>query len=124
MELLKRIRGRKIKMGILDSPYKPLKSTLNAFCQHLVDPNIRLEHSTETLIAKYIKPDPDGDGQDVLVYCCAMPAEFFIIKAMASTNSLNHLKQPFTLSTGSGMSELSAEIAKAISEGMLGLEEV
>jgi len=106
-------------MGIFDSPYELNTSTVEAFAEHLIDKNIRVEHGKLTLIAKYPKNPADGDGQSVEVYCYAAPAEFFTIKALGDKNSYSENKTVFTLETGSGMAYLSAQIAQAISEGML-----
>lgn len=58
------------------------------------------------------------------IYCYAVPAEFFTIKALGDNNSCGEPKSTFTLETGSGMAELSAQIAQAISEGMLVIGEL
>jgi len=62
-----------------------------------------------------------SDGQDCEVRVTRMPAEFFRIVAHASTNSIGWPVPPFALMTGSGMHDLAHAIAKAVSEGMLGL---
>lgn len=78
------------------------------------------EHGKETLIAQYPKPEP-GDGQPVDVYCTAMPARFYRIAALASEDSVGEPKPAFSMSTGSGMEELSHAIAEAIESGMLSM---
>lgn len=82
------------------------------------------DHAEKVLIAHYPKTPVDGDGQSVHVYCTLWPAAAFSIVAFTGINSVGHLKQEFILSTGAGrgVPELTASIAKSISEGMLSLE--
>lgn len=96
-----------------------LPSTLEAFEDYLVEENPILDHAKKTLIAKYPKTPPDGDGQPVEVYCSSWPAEFFEIRALKALNSIGKSKKAFKITTGSGMSQLVQELSKAIAEGML-----
>lgn len=98
-----------------------LPSTLEAFEGHLVEGNPVLKHAEETLIARFPKAPPDGDGQPVEVYCESWPAEFFKIRALKATNSVGKPKKAFKITTGSGMHILARAIAQAIAEGMLGV---
>lgn len=98
--------------------YTLLKSTAQAFGDKLVSGKAKGDW---TLIARYPKNPRDGDGQDVEVYCASLPAEFFLIRALETPNSVNDINSAFQLSTGSGVAELVAQIADAISRGMLGL---
>ncbi len=108
---------------LFSGKYHLLDSTLEAFAGHLLEENPVLQHGKETLIARFPKDPPSGDGQSVDVYCCAMPAEFFTIKALEAQDSLNKPKKPFELRTGSGMAEIARVIAANIAEGMLSLRE-
>jgi len=96
-----------------DGFHELLEHTRDVFGDHLVSSRVGQEL---VLIARYPRNPVNGDGQDVDVYCAAMPAEFFQIHALPGNG-----KPEFTLSTGSGMEKLVAEIAEAISEGMLGM---
>lgn len=65
----------------------------------------------------------EGDGQDCKVYECRMPARFYKVEAFDTPNSVGKINKGFALSTGSGteMGKLIFAIARAISEGMIGL---
>ena len=78
------------------------------------------EHAVPTLIARY-KASKESDGQTAEVYCTAMPARFYDVKALQDKNSIDITIDPWTLSTGSGheMAVLAAEIAKQTAEGMI-----
>ncbi len=83
---------------------------------------LRFEYGKDVLV-KYIAKDPsDGDGQDVNIYECHMPAVFHTIEALPTPDALGRAQKGFTLQTGSGQEKLIKDIAKAISEGMLGLK--
>lgn len=73
-----------------------------------------------TKVADY--PKTGGDGQPAEVLCCATPARFYRVVARAAPNSVGTVNPGFILGTGSGMAELAHDIAKAASEGMLGLK--
>jgi len=109
----------KFANGLLSGKYQLLDSTLEVFAGNLVEENPTLQHGEDTLIARFPKDPPDGDGQPVEVYCCAMPAEFFTIKALKARNSVNKPQKPFEITTGSGMSEVVRVIAGEIAQGML-----
>jgi len=81
----------------------------------------KFRHAEETLIAVFPKTHPNG--QDVEVYCSALPARFYKLKALHGTDSLGSPKAGFVLATGSGtgMAELTKLMAEAISRNMLGL---
>lgn len=82
-----------------------------------------LELYKEVLIAKYEKIK-NSDGLAVEVYCTAMPAEFFVIKAIAGKNSIDEPKAGFSIGTGAGSGILSFTVllAKKINEGMISFE--
>ncbi len=80
----------------------------------------KLEHGEDVLIARY--PKDNGDGQSVDIYCCAMPARFYILKVLADVNSVDESQVAYEVSTGSSQAGLAALIAKAISGGMLGFK--
>jgi hypothetical protein len=76
-------------------------------------------------VAHFDKEPSDGDGQPATVQECRGPARFWRVIACEDRNSLDTRKPEFTLSTGSGdaMGHLVFAIARAISEGMLCLDE-
>lgn len=102
---------------MFDELYRTRTDEVAAFGEHWCGPE-SLAHGVETLIAEYAG---EGDGHHVKVYCCAMPARFYDIRALETTNSVGEPRPAFTLGTSSGMAVLTAQIAKAISEGMLGI---
>lgn len=81
----------------------------------------RIEYGVETVVAYY--PKASGDGQPVEILECRMPARFYRLRALPSTNSGGDPIPGFELSTGSGdeVAKLVATLAQAITEGMLGL---
>ena len=72
----------------------------------------QFEHGAQTRVARY-KRDQE-EGYDVEVLCTAMPARAYTIVAAPTDASGG-----FIITTGSDMAELVANIAKAISSGML-----
>lgn len=91
------------------------------FGDHWVGPELYQIHQ-ESLVAIYEK-DGDSDGQTVKVYCYPAPAIFYKIHALDSKNSIGEIQKEFEMNTGSSCAKLAADIAKAISEGMLVLKE-
>lgn len=89
-----------------------------AFLGHWCGPD-ELPYGEDVLIATYPKDPPDGDGQSVNVYCCALPARFYTLKVEAGQNSVEEPKDNYEVSTGSGQHLLAADIAEAISTGLL-----
>lgn len=81
-----------------------------------------LTHAEDIVIARYPKR---GDGHDVEVTCCALPARFYEVRALPTTNSVGESKPGFTLSTGSGseMAQWAHLTAKLIASGMVGPRE-
>jgi hypothetical protein len=78
-------------------------------------------HGEWELVADMKKDPENGDGQSVKIFECRMPARFYKIEAGSDVNSVGKKNTPFALSTGSGMEILAGEIAKAITQGMLGI---
>ena len=72
----------------------------------------QFEYGTQTLVASY-KRDQEED-YDVNVLCTARPARGYTIVAQPTDVS-----DGFIITTGTGMAELVAPLAKAISNGML-----
>ncbi len=97
----------------------PYPEEIAAFGEAWIGPE-RYETHKETLIARYESPD-DEDGQTVEIYCIAMPARFYTIRALEGPNSIGERQAAFEFRTGSSMAQLAADMGKAISEGMLGL---
>ena len=81
----------------------------------------KLPHAEEVRIAIFDKED-GGDGHKVELYCTAMPAKFFTIKALETRNSAGELRQGFKLNTGSGCFEWSIKTAEMLTEGTLGVD--
>jgi hypothetical protein len=104
---------------MFDGLYTPYKHEREAFGGHWCGPE-SYQHMEDVLCASY-KADEGSDGQDVDVYCCAMPARFYKIVAKPGTNSVGDPVPGWEFGTGSSASQLAADIAKAASEGMLGL---
>lgn len=79
-----------------------------------------LKHGEWTLLQRFPKTE-GGDGQDAEVYVCAMPARFYKVVGLPSTNSDGDPVAPFTISTGSGdaMRKLSLAIAEAATDAMI-----
>ena len=98
---------------------KPYDNELNAFAEHWCGPRLYETHK-ETLVAKYLS-DNDDDGQTVEVYCTAAPARFYKIKVLEGKDSIGRALPARELITGSGEAQLAADIALAISIGMLGI---
>ena len=80
------------------------------------NPPEKFKHGENTLVATL---QSDSDGQDVELYECRLPANFFIIKVLPTLNSINEMKEGYEITTGSGMAQLACNIAKAVSEGMI-----
>lgn len=68
-------------------------------------------------------PKNGEDGQPARVLFASMPAKFYRVEALASTNSVGGPVRPFSLQTGSGdeMQELACRIGQAVADGMLGV---
>lgn len=90
----------------------------DAYC-----PPEKFEHGQWHTVARYEKDDEGGDGQPVEIDECRMPARFFRLRALPSTNSVNEPVAPFCLSSGSGdeVGRLFVQLAKAITRAMVGL---
>lgn len=86
---------------------------------HYCGPDV-LPHDEEVRVAK-LDDDPESDGYGVEIYCTACPAQFFTIKILDSTNSIGEERGGFALTTGSGMAELSYQIALSVNQGMIRL---
>jgi hypothetical protein len=88
----------------------------------LYTPPKHFEYGVRYAVAN-IPKESGSDGQDCVIYEERWPARFFTLVVKDTANSVGEIEQGFTMSTGSGdeMGELIAEIAIAISQGMLGL---
>lgn len=104
------------------SLYTPYQHEREAFGDNWCGPN-SYQHMQDVLCASY-KAEDGGDGQDVDVYCCAMPARFYTIVGKPGKNSCGDPAPGWEFGTGSSGSRLAADIAKAASEGMLGFHPV
>jgi hypothetical protein len=87
-------------------------------------PPEKFRHGEWELVADMKKAPEDGDGQSVKVFECRMPARFFKLEAMADANSMGEAQAPFVVTTGSGdeMAHLIGELAKAVTQGMIGFK--
>ncbi len=83
----------------------------------------RYAHWEKTLVARYPKDTEEGDGQPCEVYCTAAPARFYTIKVLQADDSMGKSQSPWALAFGSGSHDLVATMAKAIAQGMVGLEQ-
>lgn len=110
-------------MNLLDSCYRSRDDEIAAFGTRWIGPS-RFEHGHDTLVARYDPPD-DSDGQPVEIYCCALPARSYTLKALPGRNSCGEPVRPFELGTGTGteMAVLLAYMADAISNGMLAMHQ-
>ena len=104
---------------MFESMYEPYPTELEAFGDHWCGPD-KYPHWGDTLVATY---EGTGDGQTVEVYCTAGPARFYTLRIRAGKDSVGAPQKPWQLGTGSGEEKLAADIAKAISEGGLGLDQ-
>jgi hypothetical protein len=100
-----------------ESMYIPYAHEAEAFGENFSFPK-KYVHGEDIGCALYRK-EPGNDGQTVEVFCCALPARFYILKVLPGVNSCDEPKAGYTISTGSGQAELAAKIADAISQGML-----
>lgn len=100
---------------MLDELFEPYASELEAFGEYWCGPEKYVEW-VKHLIAMY---DPQEGGARVEVYCEAAPARFYTIKVFARKDYEGKQHPAYTLSTGSSQHQLAADIARAISEGML-----
>lgn len=103
---------------MIESLYKPYDNEISAFGSHWCGPEA-YESWKEALVAEYVSGD-DDDGQSVNVYCAAAPARFYRLEVLPGVNSVGKQQAGYEVATGSGCYRLSAELAKAISEGMIG----
>ena len=84
-------------------------------------PPSRFIHGKWHLVASLPKDPESGDGFPVEIHEVRMPARFFKVEALPSTDSMKRARPGFALSTGSGddMGALCAQMALAIAGGML-----
>ena len=87
-------------------------------------PPRKFEHGKEYLVAELKKDPPHGDGQDVQIFECRMPARFFKMVALPSPNSIGEPQTSFKVSTGSGgeVAELLVQFANAVTTGMMSID--
>lgn len=81
------------------------------FGSHFCGP-ARLEHNKLTLVAQY-DADNDSDGTKAEVFASSLPSTFYTVKACGRSMSTG---------SGNGMAKLCAELAEAISTGMMVIE--
>ena len=98
--------------------YKPYLAELEAFGDYWCGPE-SYEHGEEVLVARYESSDED-DGQTVQVFCTPLPACFYTLHVLKGVNSIREPQTPWKVSLGSGQAQLAADIAEAVSTGMLG----
>ena len=100
--------------------YEARDYEIAAFGQRWVGPK-SFKPWVETHVATYEKHS-GGDGQTVNVYCSAAPARFYKLSVLAGANSVGEPQAAYEVNTGSGQHQLTADLAKAIAEGMIGFE--
>lgn len=105
---------------MLRSLYEPYQEEKEAFGDKWCGPKM-YPNWDWVLIAKFPKED-GGDGQSVNVFGCAGPARFYKLEVVSEPNSCGESQDAFEVTTGSGVSALAAQMAKAISGGMLGFK--
>lgn len=110
-------------MDIINGPYRPSQKTVETFGDHWCGPESTAPWE-EVLVARYKCDPPGSDGQPVEVYMTMAPAEFFRVKALPDKAFDGKEIPGFQMGTGSGAAKLAHDMALAISEGMLGLEEL
>lgn len=107
-------------LSFLDDFYKTTKNDGVAFGDKYKAPvYIRQDWVKVAHYKKY----PNGDGQPVDVYESRYPARFYKMVALESKNSVGEPLPSWSIGTGSGSDSmrLIAQIAQAVSDGMLNL---
>lgn len=107
--------------ALFSDTFPPYPEERATFGKHWIGPESYRIHK-ESLIARY-ESDEDSDGQTVEVYCYPAPARFYKIRVLDSPNSIGEMQKGFEMGTGSSCAKLAADIAEAVSEGMLGLND-
>lgn len=108
---------------MFESLYEVRPEDKAPFGKHWMFPE-RFSHGEWALVAEY--PKTSGDGYDVRLYECRMPARFYKVEAIPTTNSIGKARPGFAISTGSGkgMLELAIRIAEVAADGMIDMKEV
>lgn len=101
----------------MNSMYIPHEDEKKVFGRHWCGPEEYLPWE-KVLVARYPKLE-GGDGQDVEIYCVAVPARFYSIRVLAGENSVKTYLPAYKIETGSGASTVAALLGKEISRGML-----
>ncbi len=104
----------------LASMYQTRADERAAFGLHWCGPTRFTRHGPLVVVALYAG---HGDGQPVEVWCGAVPARFYEIRARPGANDTRALPA-WTLSTGTMDAALAHQIALAISEGVLTLRPI
>lgn len=107
-------------MGIFDESYETCDQDGLEFGDRYRPPD-QFHHGEWHRVATY---PAEGDGHEVQVDECRMPARFYRIRALGRNDYRGQYKPGFVLSTGSGATKLAATLAEEISRGMLGATEV
>jgi hypothetical protein len=105
---------------MFDFLYEPYEKEKAVFGEHWCGPN-KYDPWKPAIIAVYTKPD-GSDGQTVTVYCVATPARFYELEVSEGKDSIGERQNGYKITTGSGLAEVAALIAKEISTGMLEFE--
>lgn len=105
---------------MFETLYTPFKEEREIFGKAWCGP-AQYKHRKTHLIARY---RAHGDGQPVSVFCNALPARFYTVKARKGKDSMGEPVKPWTLTTGAGMgmARLAKDMAEAASAGMLGAD--
>ena len=79
-----------------------------------------MPHAKEVRVGTFNKIE--DDGYNVELSATFLPADFYTIKALDSTNSIGEPQKGFMLSTGSGELTTAVLICEKIADGMLDLD--
>jgi len=110
-------------MEMMEALYKPYDRELKAFGSNWCGPAV-YGHRKKTLIAVYEKPGPDSTGRTAHVYCSATPTRFYEVRVLADVDSDGAPRKAIHIHTGGDGHQIAADLARAISKGMLRIEVV
>lgn len=99
--------------GLVAFPYGTRAEELATFGDAWRGPE-RMNNCEPTLVATYYA---EPGGQDVDVYCTAMPARFYELRVRPAD-----AKDGYSIQTGSGCTKWAAHTAKLIAAGMIAIE--
>jgi hypothetical protein len=103
---------------MLDFLYEPDERDRAIFGKFYIEPGV-FPHAEEVLVARY--PKDGGDGQPCEICECRLPARFYTLKALESSNSIGNVQPAYEIGTGSGdeIGRLIHEFAIQAARGMI-----